>query len=390
MSAPRQHLSYLDGIRGIAILAVFLFHSLGASFGFDHLPWAGMVRDFRGSNCFLALYPFTYGFAGVAVFFAISGFCIHLSHRRNAQEPWGQFFHRRFFRIYPPYLLAIGVFFFLWPWGSLRVESWDGVVQLVSHVIPIQNFDEKSFFGINGSFWSIAVEIQLYAIYPLLIWLTSRFGWRKSLMLVGIIEVLSRAISAVHNLYSEEPLPRLLSSSPLAFWLSWSLGAYLCECYLTSKTSRLFAIRVDVMAAIAFLLPLFKPTEPFTFLAFSWLTCLVIERLMTGKWASSPRLGRPMAALWRHLGALGVVSYSFYLFHQPFVELVKIGWGAAMPHAVVHPLIKYASCLVCYPLLLALSFVIYRFIEQPSIKLGKSLWDTFQAKKAPAQAVVEV
>jgi len=71
------HLPFLDGIRGIAILAVFLFHSLGASFGFDKLQWDGLFRDFDVSRSFLALYPFTYGSAGVAIFFVVSGFCIH-------------------------------------------------------------------------------------------------------------------------------------------------------------------------------------------------------------------------------------------------------------------------------------------------------------------------
>jgi peptidoglycan/LPS O-acetylase OafA/YrhL len=72
MNHAKEHLPFLDGIRGVAILAVFLYHSLGASFGLYQLPWAGMFRDFDTSRSYLLLYPFTYGFAGVAVLFWFS------------------------------------------------------------------------------------------------------------------------------------------------------------------------------------------------------------------------------------------------------------------------------------------------------------------------------
>jgi len=112
------HLPFLDGIRGIAILGVFFFHSLHATFGFDNLKWNGIYRDFNVLDSFLALYPFTYGGAGVAIFFVVSGFCIHLRHQRSKDGDWLSFANRRFFRIYPPYLLAL-LFFSLSRLGAL-------------------------------------------------------------------------------------------------------------------------------------------------------------------------------------------------------------------------------------------------------------------------------
>ena len=115
-----NHLEIIDLLRGVAILAVFLFHCLGASFGFSQLPWNGLFPGLKVSATFFALLPCSYGWAGVALFFVISGFCIHLSHIRSGEKGFGRFFVRRFFRIYPAYLVCVLAFFFIPPWKSDR------------------------------------------------------------------------------------------------------------------------------------------------------------------------------------------------------------------------------------------------------------------------------
>jgi peptidoglycan/LPS O-acetylase OafA/YrhL len=368
----KVHLPFLDGIRGIAILAVFLFHSMAASFGFSTLGWVGLFRDFDVSRSFLALYPVTYGSVGVAIFFVVSGFCIHLSHQRSKEKGWLSFAIKRLFRIYPAYLLAIFVFFFVWPWGSLSLESFPRIAQLVSHVLAIHNLDPRTFFGINASFWSIAVEIQLYAIYPLFLLFTTKIGWNQALLVVGTFEICIRLWASINGFLFDERLPRFIEYSPFAFWLSWSLGAYLCECFLANRTSRLFRIRFDLMFAVAFALPFFKPTAPFTFFAFSLLTAIAIERLMTETWTLPHN--RYFGWCWSHLRFLGVASYSFYLFHQPIIGLTDKVFARNIPDTSIHPLIKFSVCLVWYPLILLLSYIVYCVIEKPSIEFGRLVW----------------
>src|ERR1700730_9917341 len=110
--AMKRHVAFLDSLRGLAILLVFTFHSLGAAFSRDTLPWGGWFQNFTGPRSFLALFPATLGWVGVAIFFVVSGFCIHLSFSR--QPRWASFFWRRFFRIYPPYLAALLLFAFVY------------------------------------------------------------------------------------------------------------------------------------------------------------------------------------------------------------------------------------------------------------------------------------
>lgn len=380
MNRNNGHLPFLDGIRGIAIFVVFLFHSLGTSFGFDKLPWSGLFRDFDTSGSFLLLYPLTYGWAGVPIFFVVSGFCIHLSHQRSSDKGWACFFNRRFFRVYPAYLLAICVFFFVWPWGSLQMDSFNRLVQLGSHILAIHNLHDHSFFGINPSFWSIAVEIQLYMIYPLLLLLTKRLGWCKGLIFVGIIEIFIRAFESIHGIYSDEILPRFVTASPFAFWFSWSLGAYLSECFLTGRNSRLFSARFEIVAVVSFLLPLFKPTAPFAFLSFSWLTVIAIHRFATGRWRYPEVKEGVFRTCWSHLSLLGVVSYAFYLFHQPIIGLTGRVLRFVTQEPLVHPLIKFSICMMWYPFILLLSLTIFKYVEQPSIALGKTTWRRIKSR----------
>jgi peptidoglycan/LPS O-acetylase OafA/YrhL len=379
------HLPFLDGIRGIAILGVFFFHSLHATFGFDNLKWNGIYRDFNVLDSFLALYPFTYGGAGVAIFFVVSGFCIHLSHQRSKDGGWLSFANRRFFRIYPPYLLALLFFFFVSPWGSFHLNSISRIHQLTTHVLAIHNFDENMFFGINPSFWSIAVEVQLYALYPLLLLLAGRLGWKRALLIVGCGEVWIRLVVAINSLASNDPVPWFIQNSPFAFWLSWSLGAYLCECSMHQRSSRIFALPFWLVLGVAFAVPFFRFTSPFTFLAFSLLTAIAIERLMTQKWTLPSN--DYFRTLWAHLSLLGVISYSFYLIHQPIIELTGKVIERVLPGTFIHPLLKYSLCLAWYPLLFLFSLLLYRFIEQPSIRLGKVVWRIFTVPNARLQGL---
>ena len=214
--SQKIHLPFLDGIRGIAILAVFLFHCLGASYGIDDLPWNGLFRNFEVRNYFMILYPLTYGNAGVAVFFVVSGFCIHLSYKRSEDKRWILFANKRFFRIFPPYILAILVFLFVWPWSRTSAEDSTKTWQLLSHVLAFHNFDERTLFGINPSFWSIAVEVQLYAIYPLLVMLT-KIGWRFAISVVGAIEIIIRLGMALSGDSDHYSIPHWVEKSPFAY-----------------------------------------------------------------------------------------------------------------------------------------------------------------------------
>ena len=146
-----------DVLRGVAILAVIAYHINGPIYGWA-LPWNGAWRDFSAppSRPFFALYPATLGWAGVSLFFVLSGFCIHMSFLRAGEFSAAKFFWQRFWRIYPAYLAAL-VGFACLDWRELAGHG--AAKQLLSYALLIHNFRSSTLFGINPSFWSIATEV---------------------------------------------------------------------------------------------------------------------------------------------------------------------------------------------------------------------------------------
>ncbi len=107
----RQHFQKIDFLRGIAILAVFQAHFIWYYFP----AYAGVVgvdSDHPLKKVLLLnVLPRSIGWGGVTLFILVSGFLLHLGYLRT-QQPFSLrgFYTRRFWRVYPPYLLVLLVF----------------------------------------------------------------------------------------------------------------------------------------------------------------------------------------------------------------------------------------------------------------------------------------
>jgi peptidoglycan/LPS O-acetylase OafA/YrhL len=179
--APRQQLAGLDGVRGLAALFVVVNHVFLRAFpGYpvDRAPfWAA---------------PFIYGRFAVVVFIVLSGFSLALSPARHGWRLGGaaQFAQRRARRILPAYWAALAF--------SLAV-AWLVVAQpgaglpdaksVLVNGLLVQNLVAAP--SPNRAFWSLAVEAQLYALFPLLLLMVRR--WSAATMLA----VVTLAVAAV-------------------------------------------------------------------------------------------------------------------------------------------------------------------------------------------------
>jgi peptidoglycan/LPS O-acetylase OafA/YrhL len=369
-SSP-QHYPFLDGIRGIAILWVFLFHSLGESYGWNHFPWRGWLRSFDEPRSLVLLFPLSLGGLGVAIFFAVSGFCIHLSHVRNREKGWRYFFHRRFFRIYPAYLAAILIFFFLWPWHNYSLYSPTSFKSIIAHLFGVHNLYIHTKFDINPSMWSIGTELQLYAVYPLLLIIMSKFGWGYGLIAMLIFELFVKAIGSGITEDRQSLQMFALSNSPFAFWFSWAIGAYVAQNSIIERRESFKWVDFRVLILLNFAAILYKPLAFTSFPLIAFATAVAIDRYIAKRWHSIKLpFGR---TAWNHLTWLGIISYSVYLVHQPILAqagnlLAKLG----LPQN--SPVIEMTTCVLLYPLIVIFAYGLYRLIEIPFIRLGSNFW----------------
>ncbi len=171
----KSHVAVMDGLRGIAILLVVIFHIW-------QLSWLEFT-DFFHSPVYITFIA-RYGFIGVETFFFISGFCLFYPHARHCFEQYplaslGEYFRKRALKILPSYYLAMLLILGLVEWEFPKDQFlW----HLVSHMFFIHNLFPETYGSINGVFWSLAVEVQFYLIFPLL----ARF-FRKKPMIVTLL-----------------------------------------------------------------------------------------------------------------------------------------------------------------------------------------------------------
>ncbi len=365
MERTKEHVQFLDHLRGLAILGVFAYHSLGAAYGINQLPWGPWFRSLKVPPSFFALLPATFGWAGVAVFFVVSGFCIHLSHLRSSTGDWRGFFVRRFFRVYPPYLLAVIFFGVFFPATRLPILSGHGRGQMGSHLLLFNSLSTEADLGVNPSFWSIAVEAQLYLIYPLLLALIRRIGWRRSLIVLGALEVAMRGYAGVSGMWPGHEVPRWFDGSPFFYWGSWATGAALADAFAEQRPLPFASWPASVFLGLAVGTFFIRPLAPLSFPCFAVLTAILIARL----------LGRPQAFVFRGpvsapLRALGICSYSLYLFHQPLLSALT-QQARSLGTFAQTPLFLWGVCLGSSPLFFGFSWLYYQQFERRSIAMGK-------------------
>ena len=361
MQRNEDHLNFFDTMRGVALIGVFLAHCRGEAYGWDFDPGHARTLDA------MLTFPLMLGATAVPIFFAISGFCIHLAHRRSTRKDWLTFFTRRFFRIYPPYFVALVLECILFRTHLLATGEVVERGQFFTHLFLIHNGWERTFFGINGSFWSIAVEVQLYMLYPLVFVMARGLGWTRTLAITGMIELSLRVWAAVCAALHAAPPPTFIIQSPFAYWFSWTIGAVVAEAFLNGQPLPFRRIPIWLFPVTVVLTSTADWLQPFFFPLASLATVVVITRCLNAENAPSARV------TWstRYLRYAGTISYSMYLLHQPLVYAI----ADRLHHTRIggDPLLVLLFTAAFWFPILFLAGWFYRLLEEPSIALGKRI-----------------
>ncbi|TDN70080.1 acyltransferase [Paraburkholderia sp. BL10I2N1] len=365
-SVPKEHI--IDALRGLAALLVAYFHC-------RQVTWVGMQNFHQTAGRALDLntivsyltFPVAWGSAGVPVFFVISGYCIHRSAaQRLAANPAYRldtvnFWARRFARIYPVLLAALLLTFAL-DWASHQLPPVNhklldiGPRAFLVNLFSLQGVAGKTY-GSNGALWTLSIEVQFYAIYPLLFALRRRFGMTPVLAMIALINVASAFALERHEI-------QFFTS----YWLSWTIGAWIAEARVrTTPDSRaaspwlyLIAFVFMALGCIAFH---FGQYAAFQLWA-AGFACYLYKALDQRGDGSNTR--GPGSAV-RLLSRVGDFSFSLYLIHLPiFVLLSSLLFRSAF-QVEIWP--SFAFMLVAIPV----AYVFYRLVELPAMKWSASL-----------------
>jgi peptidoglycan/LPS O-acetylase OafA/YrhL len=188
-----KRLLQIDGLRGIAIIIVLLFHFLNNSYSnSNNLNYLEAIISKITS----------FGWVGVNLFFVISGFLIGsiLLKNKGSQNYFRTFYFRRFLRIIPLYYTLLVVFVVF---NFLLIDSkltlFENPIPIWQYFLLVQNFSMSRLghFGPNAltPTWSLAIEEQFYLIAPIMIYLLRR----NILITVAICLILC---SCIFRMYS--------------------------------------------------------------------------------------------------------------------------------------------------------------------------------------------
>jgi peptidoglycan/LPS O-acetylase OafA/YrhL len=388
----QHHFGLLDDWRGIAIMMVFLRHCenplpQAIQDALDH-PVNFILGAFSGKASaydilsFIFFYPMHLGWVALPIFFVVSGFCIHLSYAQSSRPDLTKFYVRRFFRIYPPYLLAVLFFAIVFPVSRLPFDKLTYWGDFVTHLLICHNVSELSVCAIVPSYWTIAVEVQLYILFPLVLLYVRRFSFARALLALALIEFSLHAFGLFAFGLHGQFLPNWIRAVPFFYWFSWATGAAIADAYLTGKPLPFLRIH-PVVWLIAGIVTESLPVEAFSFPFFALCIASLIARGIN----KNSQKGK-LSPFGRLIRITGIYSYSIYLIHDPILRGITGLYEQHFPGIQDHPFVVFAAGASSWLLIFPLGALMYYVVEKPCISWGKRLlraWSRRSDNQAGAQ-----
>jgi len=372
-----KRIEQLDSIRGLAALSVFFCHIANL------FTAALAVKLFQDSP----LKIFVHGHGAVLLFFMMSGLVLTIPYLRGTAPGYRNFMIKRILRIYVPYLVAIATamaaFWTLAPvygFGDWIAELSTGktsVKSIAEHVLLIGNYDTTRY---DTVIWSLVHEMRISLIFPLLALLIVRAHWTVNL---AVCAVLSLA-AALNNLLHWEPVYGYQNSySYTLHYISMFIVGGLIAKHLEDLVRVYRRLPVSVKyGALLIAMAIYVYSVKFQHAAARFGAAFLGETAedyaiaVAAAIVLTIALGSGKAAKWLSLTLVrffGDISYSLYLWHI----VVLIGFLHLLQHsaplAVILPLV--------FAVTVAVSWLSYRYIELPAIKLGRK-WTARQPSNA--------
>lgn len=324
----------IDGLRTVAVIPVILFHA-GATI-------------------------FSGGFIGVDVFFVISGYLITtilINELEEGRYSIINFYERRARRILPAlFFVMLCTLPFAWAWmlpSQMKdyAQSLWAVSLFGSNILFWKTSgyfaaaaDEKPFLHT----WSLAVEEQYYVVFPIFLFLVWRYGRNRVFWMITILAAGSLLISEWG--WRNEPKANFFLFPTRA----WELFAGSIAAFII-KTNGIRSNQIlSAVGLLAILYSIFFYTEATPFPSVYALVPVVGSVLIVLYATNETIAGRILAT--RPFVAIGLISYSAYLWHQPLFAFARIRMTDAPSMSLM---------LLLSVLALVLAAFSWKYVEQP-------------------------
>lgn len=301
----KGHNKSLDGLRGIAVLFVLLSHS---------------------SNMNMHLMPFIRfehtGKAGVYLFFLLSAFLldkqiyVKFKERKADKKYWYNYTLKRIIRIYPAYIIAIFSYWVLDAFLSkFSIEGFfESPMAVFNHLILVEG---------QGHFWSIPTEMKYYLLSPVIMFIlysVFRFDRRKSsifILLLVLIATLCEFYYGLPYMSAFRYFPIFLVGMWLAIYSGELLSVVSLKLINILSLVSIFILVLTMPFYFNFLTgAAFDYRASYLFLPYTLLWGVVLLGVLKGS------IIKKVFEL-RFLRLIGVISFSVYLYHWPFLVLIR-------------------------------------------------------------------
>ena len=361
---PKHRIPSLDGIRALAIALVILCH-----FGND-----------TGHGD-----PYNLGSLGVRIFFVLSGFLItglllkEFDRTKSINLP--RFYFRRTLRIFPPFYCYLGVMLMISAFGWSTLTFDDALPALTYTSNYWSKFQTAGF--VTSHTWSLATEEQFYLIWPLAFIL---LGSRRSCFALLAIILCCPILRLFVYLRAGYPIAELYYVLHLnADHLATGCLLAFAEPFLRTSAgwsrvpSAVFAVLpAAILGANALVShPSIHQTIVPTFLNLAIAACVFWAVTNSASIAGKVLNARPV--VW-----IGVLSYSLYLWQQPFLHLhdrpVLLLSGSW--RVIAHPTVSLTLMMLC-------ACASYYLVERPSLRV-RQRWENLLPSAASTSSVIPV
>lgn len=345
--SQRDHIECLDGLRGLAVLIVVASHLSNAGFlGLGFVNFSGI------------------GKSGVYLFFVLSAFLLSTPFvAKTPQELrsgllWLTYFWRRFFRIYPLYVIILVVSLI----STLLLGNYTNGWGFPYSINGKEFFDHVLLLAGKSVLWSIAVEFKFYFFLPVIVYILVVAAQRNLLMAAAA------AAGAIFfaEMYLRPAATSDVSLSPyLSIFIVGSACAFIGKKISINNFHSTSPFAVLFFAGIAAWIVLIPAVYSFIFedpapaehihslhLTFALIWAAVLLGLLGG-----PTVLRRALSL-RPLVVIGRISFSVYLIHAPIISVSRV----LLDKSVV-------SGLLILTVSLLLSAITYSLVEKPCSRL---------------------